>query len=203
MTKHLPNTLTILRIALIPVMMVFFYLPVPWGRHAATVVFVIASLTDFLDGYFARKHKTFSRFGAFLDPVADKLTVSTALIMLLQSHPTILMMIATQVIIGREITVSALREWMAELGERAAVNVATVGKIKTGFQMTAIAFLMYKTPLLGLPVFRLGLVLLYVAAGLTLWSMFVYLKAAWPMMRASHADDADKASIEKKPDNLG
>ncbi len=193
MTKHLPNALTILRIALIPVMILFFYLPVPWGRKAATVVFVLASLTDFLDGYFARKHKTFSRFGAFLDPVADKLTVSTALIMLLQSHPTILMMIATQVIIGREITVSALREWMAELGERATVGVAMIGKIKTVFQMTAIGFLLYKDPILGLPVFRIGLVLLYVAAVLTLWSMFVYLKAAWPMMRISDTDSQGNA----------
>lgn len=183
MTKHLPNILTILRVALIPVMILFFYLPFEWSRYIACWVFVAASITDFLDGYFARKHKTFSKFGAFLDPVADKLTVTTALVILLQDHPTILMMIATAIIIGREITISALREWMAELGERGSVNVAMVGKIKTVFQMTAIGFLLYEADLWFIPVYNTGLVLLYVAAGLTLYSMYVYLKAAWPMMK--------------------
>ncbi len=183
MTKNLPNTLTIARIALIPVMLLFFYLPFQWNRTAACAIFVIASITDFLDGYFARRHKTFSRFGAFLDPVADKLTVTTALVILLQDHPTMLMMIATAIIIGRELTISALREWMAELGERAAVNVAMIGKMKTIFQMTAIGFLLYEHNLLGLPIYKIGLALLYIAAVLTLWSMFVYMKAAWPMMK--------------------
>ncbi len=168
---------------MIPVMILFFYLPFEWSRFVACWVFVAASITDFLDGYFARKHKTFSKFGAFLDPVADKLTVTTALIILLQDHPTILMMIATAIIIGREITISALREWMAELGERGAVNVAMVGKIKTVFQMTAIGFLLYEADLWFLPVYNIGLVLLYIAAGLTLYSMYVYLRAAWPMMK--------------------
>ena len=183
MTKHLPNILTIIRVALIPVMIVFFYLPYEWSRFIACWVFVAASITDFLDGYFARKHKTVSKFGAFLDPVADKLTVTTALVILLQDHPTILMMIATAIIIGREITISALREWMAELGERGAVNVAMVGKVKTVFQMSAIGFLLYEADLWIIPVYKIGLVLLYVAAGLTLYSMYVYLKAAWPMMK--------------------
>jgi CDP-diacylglycerol--glycerol-3-phosphate 3-phosphatidyltransferase len=183
MTKHLPNILTIIRVALIPVMILFFYLPFEWSRFVACWVFVAASITDFLDGYFARKHKSFSKFGAFLDPVADKLTVTTALVILLQDHPTILMMIATAVIIGREITISALREWMAELGERSAVNVAMVGKIKTVFQMMAIGFLLYEADLWFIPVYQIGLVLLYVAAALTLYSAFVYLRAAWPMMK--------------------
>jgi len=183
MTKHLPNILTIIRVALIPVMILFFYLPYEWSRFVACWVFVLASITDFLDGYYARKHKTFSKFGAFLDPVADKLTVTTALVILLQDHPTILMMIATAVIIGREITISALREWMAELGERGTVNVAMIGKIKTVFQMMAIGFLLYEADLWFIPVYHIGLVLLYIAAGLTLYSMYVYLKAAWPMMR--------------------
>ena len=183
MTKNLPNTLTLARIALIPVMLLFFYLPLEWNRLAACTIFVIASITDFLDGYYARKHKTFSRFGAFLDPVADKLTVTTALVILLQDNPTILMMIATAIIIGRELTISALREWMAELGERAAVNVAQIGKLKTTFQMTAISFLLFQKPLFKLPIYAIGLTLLYIAAALTLWSMFVYLKAAWPMMK--------------------
>ena len=183
MTKHLPNILTILRVALIPVMILFFYLPFEWARYVACWVFVAASITDFLDGYFARKHKTFSKFGAFLDPVADKLTVTTALIILLQDDPSILMMAATAVIIGREITISALREWMAELGERATVNVAMVGKIKTVFQMMAIGFLLYQNDLWFIPVYPIGQILLYVAAGLTLYSMYVYIKAAVPMMK--------------------
>jgi len=182
-TKNLPNTLTLARIALIPVMLLFFYLPFEWNRVAACAIFVIASITDFFDGYFARRHKTFSRFGAFLDPVADKLTVTTALVILLQNHPEILMMIATAIIIGRELTISALREWMAELGERTTVNVAKIGKIKTIFQMTAISFLLYEKKLFDLPIYEIGLSLLYIAAILTIWSMFVYLKAAWPMIK--------------------
>jgi CDP-diacylglycerol--glycerol-3-phosphate 3-phosphatidyltransferase/cardiolipin synthase len=164
-------------------MILFFYLPFESSRTIACAVFAIASVTDFLDGYFARKHNTYSRFGAFLDPVADKLTVTTALIVLLQYHPTMLMMIATVVIVGRELTISALREWMAELGERTTVNVAMVGKIKTVFQMSAIGFLIYEKPFFQLPIYKIGLTLLYIAAALTIWSMFVYLKAAWPMMK--------------------
>ncbi|MCB1583112.1 MAG: CDP-diacylglycerol--glycerol-3-phosphate 3-phosphatidyltransferase [Xanthomonadales bacterium] len=183
MTKQLPNILTLIRVALIPVMILFFYLPFEWSRFIACWVFVAASITDFLDGYFARKHGSYSKFGAFLDPVADKLNVTTALVILLQDHPTILMMIATAIIIGRELTISALREWMAELGERSAVNVAMVGKIKTVFQMMAIGFLLYEADLWFLPVYNIGLVLLYIAASLTLYSMYVYLKAAWPMMK--------------------
>lgn len=172
-----------LRVILIPVMILFFYLPFEMSRFIACWVFVLASITDFLDGYFARKYQTESKLGAFLDPVADKLTVTTALIILLQDHPTIFMMIATAVIIGREITISALREWMAELGKHGAVNVAMIGKIKTVFQMIAIGFLLYEADLWFLPVYNIGLMLLYVAAGLTLYSMYVYLKAAWPLMK--------------------
>jgi len=183
MIKHLPNTLTILRVALIPVMILFFYLPFEWSRFVACWVFVAAGITDFLDGYFARKYQTESKLGAFLDPVADKLTVTTALIILLQDHNTLLMMIATTIIIGREITISALREWMAELGERGVVNVAMIGKIKTVFQMSAIGFLLYEADLWFIPVFKIGQILLCIAAALTLYSMYVYLKAAWPLMK--------------------
>ena len=183
MSKNLPNILTVSRVALIPVMLLFFYLPFEWNRVAACAVFGLAGLTDFLDGYFARKHKTFSKFGAFLDPVADKLTVTTALIIILQDHPTILMMIATAVIVGRELTISALREWMADLGERTTVNVAFIGKVKTLFQMFAIGFLLFQNDIWGIPVYKIGLTLLYIATVLTLWSMFIYLKAAWPMMK--------------------
>lgn len=183
MKNHLPNILTVIRLLLIPVMILFFYLPFELSRYIACWIFVAASITDFLDGYFARKHQSHSRFGAFLDPVADKLTVTTALVILLQDNPTLLMMIATAIIIGREITISALREWMSALGERATVNVAMIGKIKTVFQMMAIGFLIYKTDLWFIPVHFIGLILLYIAAALTLWSMFIYLKAAWPMMK--------------------
>ena len=183
MTKHIPNFLTILRVLLIPVMILFFYMPYEWSRFVACWVFVLAGITDFLDGYIARKYNVSSKLGAFLDPVADKLTVTTALVILLQDHPTILMMIATAVIVGREITISALREWMAELGSRSAVNVAMVGKIKTVFQMTAIGFLLYEADLWIIPVQQIGLGLLYIAAALTLYSMAVYLRAAWPLMR--------------------
>lgn len=183
MTKNLPNILTVSRVLLIPVMLLFFYLPFEWNRVAACTVFFFASITDFFDGYFARKHNTYSRFGAFLDPVADKITVSTALIILLQDDPTIWMMIATVIIIGREITISALREWMADLGERTTVNVAYIGKVKTLFQMFSIGFLLYKNDLWNMPVYAIGLTLLYIAAALTLWSMYIYLKAAWPMMK--------------------
>jgi CDP-diacylglycerol--glycerol-3-phosphate 3-phosphatidyltransferase len=182
-SKNLPNILTVSRVALIPFMLLFFYLPFEWNRVAACTVFFFASITDFLDGYFARKHNTYSKFGAFLDPVADKLTVTTALVILLQDHPTILMMIATAVIVGREITISALREWMADLGESTAVNVAFIGKVKTLFQMFAIGFLLYQNDLWGIPVYKIGLTLLYIATVLTLWSMFIYLKAAWPLMK--------------------
>lgn len=182
MTKHLPNILTIIRVLLIPVMILFYYLPVSWSNVAACTVFAIASMTDFLDGYFARKHKSFSKLGAFLDPVADKLTVTTALVILLQNHPTILMMIATAIIIGRELTISALREWMAEIGSRAAVNVKMIGKIKTVFQMLAIGFLLFEHKLWGLPIYHIGLILLYIAAALTMWSMLAYLRAAWPLL---------------------
>lgn len=183
MTKHIPNFLTILRVLLIPVMILFFYMPYEWSRFVACWVFVLAGITDFFDGYIARKYNVSSKLGAFLDPVADKLTVTTALVVLLQDHPTIPMMIATAVIVGREITVSALREWMAELGSRSAVNVAMVGKIKTVFQMVAIGFLLYEANLWFIPVQQIGLGLLYIAAALTLYSMVVYLRAAWPLMR--------------------
>jgi len=182
-SKNLPNILTVSRVVLIPVMLIFFYLPFEWNRIAACTVFFFASITDFFDGYFARKHKTFSKFGAFLDPVADKLTVTTALIILLQDNPSIPMMIATAVIVGRELTISALREWMADLGERTTVNVAYIGKVKTLFQMFAIGFLLYQNALWGIPVYTIGLTLLYIATALTIWSMYVYLRAAWPMMK--------------------
>jgi CDP-diacylglycerol--glycerol-3-phosphate 3-phosphatidyltransferase len=175
-----PTILTLLRIALIPVLMLALYLPVPWRNELAVGVFILAGVTDWLDGWLARKTGQVSRFGAFLDPVADKLMVSIALIMIIARHPDWLLVLAAAVIIGREITVSALREWMAELGNRGLVAVGWLGKLKTTMQMIAIGFLLYAEPLFGLPVFAIGQLLLIIAAGLTLWSMIQYLRAAWP-----------------------
>ncbi len=181
--QNLPNLLTFLRIALIPVFVVCFYLPTSWARETATAIFVLAAVTDWLDGYLARRLQVVSAFGAFLDPVADKLMVATALILLVQADPSIMMAAAAAVIIGREIAISALREWMAEVGNRTRVAVSEIGKFKTAAQMTAISLLIYRDDLFGFPVYTVGLVLLYVAVALTLWSMTLYLRAAWPSLR--------------------
>ena len=177
---NLPNLLTLLRIALIPIFIGVYYLP--WeGRHlASAAIFGIAAGTDWLDGYLARKLDQFTPFGAFLDPVADKLIVASALIMLLESHANVLFALPTLVIIGREIVISALREWMAELGNRTSVAVSYMGKVKTTLQMIAIAILLAINPVLYPKLDLMGIALLYVAALLTLWSMLIYLKAAWP-----------------------
>ncbi len=181
----IPTLLTYLRIVLIPVFVLAFYLPVSWSNIAATAVFGLAAVTDWLDGYLARRLDQASRFGAFLDPVADKLIVAAALVLLVQSDPSVWMAVAAVVIIGREITISALREWMAEIGERAQVAVSSLGKYKTAAQMTALFMLIYREPLLGLPLQTIGMVFLYIAVVLTLWSMVVYLRAAWPILLKS------------------
>lgn len=180
---NLPNILTLFRIGLIPVFVVVFYLPFGWNNEAACIVFVVAAITDLLDGFLARKLQQTSRFGAFLDPVADKLMVAVVLVLLVERNPGILLSLAAAVIIGREIAVSALREWMAELGARSKVAVSIYGKIKTIAQMTALPLLIYHDPLYGLPVYSLGLALLYVAAVLTLVSMCQYLASAWPKLK--------------------
>ncbi len=189
MLWNAPNLLTLLRIILIPIFIAAYYLPYRWASQTAMLLFILAALTDWLDGYLARRLNQSSPFGAFLDPVADKLMVASALVVLLADariHILVLdyrlFALVVLVIIGREITVSALREWMAELGERARVAVSVLGKFKTIGQMVAIPFLLYREPLLGLPVFRIGELLLYLAAGLTLWSMVIYLRAAWPSL---------------------
>ena len=193
MRLTIPTWLTLARIALIPVLVIVYYLDYRWTNVAATVIFVFASVTDWLDGWIARRYQQYSAFGAFLDPVADKLMVSTALVITVQYHHTIWMALWARVIIGREIAVSALREWMAELGQRAKVAVATVGKVKTVVQMVALGFLLYREPLLGLPVFQIGEWLLAAAAILTLWSGFEYARAAWPALRAEEAKSVDSA----------
>ena len=180
---NVPNTLTLLRIALIPVLVVVFFLPWRWSSEAAAAVFGIAALTDLLDGWLARRLGQISAFGAFLDPVADKLMVACALVVLVQADPRGSLAVASAIIIGREIAVSALREFMAQIGQRARVAVALVGKVKTVLQMLAILLLLWRDPLLGLPVYELGYWLLMASAVMTLWSMGVYLKAAWPVIR--------------------
>jgi len=187
--------LTLLRIALVPVLILFFYLPYSWSNMACVVIFVLAAITDIADGAIARRTGQTSRFGAFLDPVADKLMVSTALVLLVQRQETYqaVFAVAAAVIIGREITISALREWMSEVGESSLVSVGGLGKLKTIFQMTAISLLFYHDNMIAL----IGELLLYTAAALTLWSMWIYLKAAWPVMSdARHHVPIDNNSTD-------
>lgn len=175
----LPNLLTILRIILIPVFIAVFYLPFPWAHLAAAIIFALASFTDWLDGYLARKLKQISPFGAFLDPVADKLLVASTLLLLLGAKDIHHITMPAIVIVGREIVISALREWMAEIGSRVSVKVSYMGKVKTAVQMVALILLLVfhpDTSWLGV----LGFILLYLAAILTIWSMVIYLHIAWP-----------------------
>ncbi len=175
---NLPNQLTALRVFLIPVVVIVFYIPGQWGHTLAGAVFIVAAITDWADGYLARKYNQSTPFGAFLDPVADKLMVAAALVLLVAHFDTALFTIPAIIIIGREIVISALREWMAELGERANVAVSNLGKIKTTAQMLAIIILLSAGPAFS-DIFRvLGFIALYAAAALTLWSMVLYLKAA-------------------------
>ena len=184
MPLNIPNTLTILRILLIPVLVVVFYVPFHNHLVVAAGIFALAAVTDWFDGYLARRLGQMTAFGAFLDPVADKLMVSVALVLLVERHDTLLFTLAACVIIGREIVISALREWMAELGERTSVAVSYVGKVKTAFQMVAITGLLAIDPATNESwLLVLCYLVLYIAAVLTLWSMFIYLKAAWLVIR--------------------
>lgn len=180
---NIPNQLTVLRILLIPVFVLLFYSPLSWNNYFACLVFALAAVTDILDGYLARKLNQISSLGAFLDPVADKLMVAVALVLLVQQNPVIYLALPAAIIIGREITVSALREWMAEIGAGSTVAVSVLGKIKTIAQMVSLGFLILKDAIFGMPVYEIGLVLLYIAAILTLISMFQYLSAAWPKLK--------------------
>jgi len=180
---NIPNSLTLLRIALIPVFVLVFYLNVELANVYACLVFILAALTDLLDGYIARKLGQTSKLGEFLDPVADKLMVAVVLVLLVEKHPTPWLALPAAVIIGREITVSALREWMAELGARSKVAVSNLGKFKTTGQMLALILLILEKSYFLIPTYFIGLVLLYIAAILTLWSMFEYIHSAWPKLR--------------------
>ena len=183
MKANLPNILTWIRIAAIPVVVYCFFSSLEFARPIAGIVFGLAAITDVLDGYAARKLGQTSRFGEFLDPVADKLMVTVALVLILQSDPRIVIALIAMIIIGREITVSALREWMAGLGAREEVKVSVAGKVKTTLQMFGIAFMVYQRDTFGLELYDVGFILLLAAAGMTMWSMIVYLRAAWPSMQ--------------------
>jgi cardiolipin synthase (CMP-forming) len=193
MLWNVPNILTVLRIALIPVFVGIFYLPkdamtlaafpAHWVNLTATIVFALAALTDWLDGYWARKFNQMSGFGAFLDPVADKLMVAAALIVLVEFER--IGAVIALIIIGREIAISALREWMANIGKSSNVAVAMIGKIKTAAQMIAILLLLYYDSIGYFNTKLVGQVLIVIAAILTLVSMAYYLKAAWPVMKDS------------------
>src|SRR5271163_2984665 len=169
---NVPNTLTWLRILMIPAILALFYLlPYPWADPAACAAFALAGITDSLDGYYARKLGQTSRLGAFLDPVADKLIVAAALVLIVSRNPRWYVVIMAIVIIGREIAVSALREWMAEIGARARIKVSLLGKYKTVMQITGLSMLLFEQDLIGVPIYKSGLVLTAIAAVLTLWSM--------------------------------
>ena len=187
---NLPNVLTLIRLGLIPVFIILFYLPSDRSNFYAAIIFIVAALTDLLDGYLARKLKLTTKFGAFLDPVADKIIVCTALVLIVEHYalyrdplyPEIgkFITIPAMIIVAREITVSDLREWMAELGKRANVAVSWIGKWKTTIQLTAIAGLIWRH---SEPVIYASVALLLLATVLTIWSMVMYLKAAWVYMK--------------------
>lgn len=185
MPLNTPNLLTLFRMALIPVVVVLYFMPIA-GVYV-TAVFLLAGLTDWLDGYLARRLEQTSQFGEFLDPVADKLVVAAVLVLLVSDGDVLarvvsqkLFIVAVVVIIGREIAVSALREWVAQSGARAGMAVSTLGKVKTTVQIIAIALLLYSQDLVGFPTLLVGELMLYVASALTIWSMAGYLKSAWP-----------------------
>lgn len=201
---NLPNVLTLFRIGLVPILVIVYFVESSYRELLLAGIFLLAAITDWLDGFLARKLGAVSDLGSFLDPVADKLIVACVLV-LLASDPQILdqvihpavFSVAVCVIIGREITISALREWMSELGSRGVVSVSMLGKIKTVFQMTSIVLLLYAEPVQGIPIFRIGEIVFYITAILTLWSMWVYLKSAMPILiRGSMVGKASRKSIE-------
>jgi CDP-diacylglycerol--glycerol-3-phosphate 3-phosphatidyltransferase len=182
MKVTIPTAITLFRIGLIPLFVLVFYLPYAWSNIVAAAIFAIASITDWIDGYLARALKQESPFGAFLDPVADKLMVVVAIVLLVEAHPSIYIALPSVIIIAREISISALREWMAGLGNSTTVRVSFIGKAKTTTQLISLLFMIYSEPFLDLPIFEIGLLGYYAAAILTIYSMVIYLKAAWPVI---------------------
>jgi CDP-diacylglycerol--glycerol-3-phosphate 3-phosphatidyltransferase len=188
MIWNLPNLLTWLRILAIPLIVVLFLVgarhPASLAYPIAGLTFAVAAITDSLDGYLARRLGQTTRLGTFLDPVADKLIVAVALVLIVSRDPNEIVVLTGAVIIGREIAISALREWMAGIGQRTAVAVSRIGKYKTILQMVGLTMLLFRADLLGLPIYQIGLWLTVVAAALTLISMGLYLRAAWPHLSA-------------------
>jgi len=182
MILNIPNSLTLIRIAFIPIIIIMFYLPFEWARPASAWLYGLACVTDWFDGYLARKLGQSSTFGAFMDPVADKLIVAVALILLVSAHPEVIIVLGTCIIIGREIIITALREWMARQGKSDSVAVSMLGKYKTFVQMFALGFLLHRDDWYGLPTHTIGLILLVIATILTIVSMVEYMKAGWQEM---------------------
>jgi CDP-diacylglycerol--glycerol-3-phosphate 3-phosphatidyltransferase/cardiolipin synthase len=199
MNFNLPNLLTLIRLGLIPVFVIVYFLPMHWAPPAAALIFALAGVTDWLDGFLARRLHQSSAFGAFLDPVADKLMVAIALILLLHNNPAIMLTIPVMVIISREIAISGLREWLAGVGARQRVAVSWLGKVKTTIQMVAIVMLLYRYSIGPWPIYDLGMVLLFIAAALTVWSMFMYLRAAWPELRVRPSLDSESSKPTISP----
>lgn len=183
---NFPNSLTLIRISLIPILVLIYYLPFRFHYELAAAIFLSASFTDWLDGFLARKLKQETKFGEFCDPVADKLIVVVALLLLLESYASYLITLPAIIIISREIVVSGLREWMAKQGLSSVVSVMYIGKIKTTLQMFSITVLLYATPSNGGLFAKFGILLLFIAAALTLWSMLVYLCNAWYKLTESY-----------------
>jgi len=180
---NIPNTITTFRIVLIPVFITVFYLPYSWAPAMATFIFWFAAMTDWFDGYLARKLEQQSVLGAFIDPLADKLMVVSALLIILTKHPeNNWLLFPTLIIISREILISSLREWMSTMDKGKTVAVSFFGKAKTAGQMIALLFLIYEQDIFGLPTYTIGLGLLVLAAFLTIVSMVLYIKAAWPTL---------------------
>jgi len=177
------NLVTCSRVLMVPLIVLVYYSGFSWSQLAAAALFTLASISDWLDGYLARKLNLTSAFGAFLDPVADKLLVVMALVLLTANYPGPWFVVPVAVIIGREVFVSALREWMASRNLRDVVAVGYVGKVKTTVQMISIIVLLLWTPAWPTWLLQIGYVLIYLSAALSVWSMMIYLKAAWPTMR--------------------
>jgi CDP-diacylglycerol--glycerol-3-phosphate 3-phosphatidyltransferase len=198
---NIANLLTSFRILCIPLLVFFFYLPVEWGQTTAALIFAVVGWTDWFDGWVARTFDMQSRLGEFLDPVADKLMVAASLVLLVEQHATFWIAVPALVIISREITVSALREWMSEYGQRSAVKVVNIAKFKTLMQLSAIFFLLLAgkeetvTTILGHTwLYIWGYIFLYVAVGLTLWSMVIYLQATWPLLNSEEPVQSDESA---------
>lgn len=178
MKLNIPTILTLFRVVLIPFFILAFYLPTSWSPFLTALIFLIAAITDWFDGFLARRLKQTTRFGAFLDPVADKIIVAIALVLITQHYASIWISIPAMIMISREILISALREWMSEIGKRNSVAVSIIGKVKTVTQMTALTWLLWRPDNF---IIVAGYIALYAATMLTLWSMLQYL-------RSSHGD---------------